>query len=81
MRDCHRAYEIRFVSESTGKSLDFQDQYAADTWFGWVPIFMNLREDWHWYGPPHHDLRIAYLRRDLSEIRSDLMRLAGAEPD
>ena len=81
MRDCHRSYQIQFVNESTGATLSFQDTYSSDTWIGWIPIFMNFGEDWHWYGPPDDDLRIAYLRQDLSEIRSDLMRLAGVDDD
>jgi hypothetical protein len=74
---CESGYALDFVGSADRDSVTVRLDREACTLFGWFPVFLNFRSDYHWYGPHDAALRAQALREQLLKARSALAGLAG----
>jgi hypothetical protein len=68
---CPSGYALHFTSPS-GETHEVLMEREACTLFGWGPVFLNLRPEYHWRGPADANLRSAYLRNQLRISRDSI---------
>lgn len=76
---CESGYTLQFVGGADQKGVVVHLDREACTLFGWLPLFLNFRSDYHWYGPADSGLRAQALREELLLARTELGRLAVPE--
>ncbi len=74
---CESGYALHFVVRADDEGVTVRLDREACTLFGWFPLFLNLRSDYHLRGPTDAGLRAEALREQLLKARSDLANLAG----
>jgi hypothetical protein len=74
---CESGYALRFVGSADEDVVTVRLDREACTLIGWVPLFLNLRSDYHWYGPADAQLRTQALREQLLKARPELAGLAA----
>jgi hypothetical protein len=80
---CESGYALRFVGGADEDGVTVRLDREACTLFGWFPLFLNFRSDYHLYGPPDAGLRAQALREQLFKARAELAALTqpGLQPN
>jgi hypothetical protein len=71
---CPSGYALHIASPN-GATHEVLMEREACTLFGWGPVFLNLRPEYHWRGPADAKLRAAHLRSQLGNSRDSISAL------
>src|SRR5262249_6160330 len=72
---CPSGYQLNFSSSRGGPSQQVLLDREACSLFGWGPLFLNLKPEYHWRGPEDPALRASYLGHRLAGSRDALKSL------
>lgn len=74
--DCIPGYDLQFARKGSAEVIDVDLDREECVWTGWGALFLNLRDDYHWYGPHDAGLRGEALRQQLLKAEPGLATLA-----
>jgi hypothetical protein len=77
---CPAGYELQFMGRGDRSPITVRLAREACTYFGWVSPFLNLRDDYHWFGPADATLQAQALRIELMAVRTELAQRIAAQP-
>jgi hypothetical protein len=75
---CFFGYRLRFRRPGDLNGMNFDFSYETCEVFGWVALPLLVHPRWHWRNQP--DDHVAYLKKDLQNVSSQLVELAKPTP-